>query len=1452
MDQKTLYYYDEDNRLIAVEETLDNAPYRIRKKQWGERKDQGNLLSFSIEDSSENTLYCKTFSYDQEGGILEENEYGNLTGQNPEPITFNKKGLPDSTHECLSKKYSYKKIANEHIVSQINEQGHGTLFAYMPGTAILKRKEIHQKKVAKRRVFYDYNEDGALIRITTDNGNTRDINDPDYVRQKFITVITTKQEFPNMGAPEIVQERAFDPKSKSELLLKKTVNHFDEHGLIIKQDVYDGEDSYLYSVEKNYDSSGRLTYQKDSFGNQFTYAYDSRGNLIQETTLDLTIQYKYDLQNNLIGVVRNGENCPAQHTVFAFDAMGRKTEEIDALGNRTEFHFDSLGRLIQKTTTKAEQTSENVTWTYSYNLLDHPITITDPLNNTTVIEYNTRGKPTHIASDGKEESFVYSLEGSLYHQILPQGIRKTFEYDYLGRKSKINYYERESNEKYKTDYYYYDAFHLLSESTSNGEIKYIYNSKGRLAQSIFAQNDSTVWWSTGISKIENGEVADFAYDAGERLIKTKKWKDKTRYTLYAKKYDPLGRVIEESIENEQEKLLYKKQFTYTPSGQLLSEISFPNNQETVLAEYSYDPFQRISQVKKGSSIWDISHEETPGILKKTIRNPAGSVTEESYNNKGLLLSRIQKDPKYSPILDERFTYDPLNNLIKEIAANFQISYTPAPGALCQSISLIHNTPSSFWKSDEKQEALQRYFVYNTYGELTRSNIPSFEKDVEYTYDRQGNLGRITYQETPNGQGKRYTFTSDQKGNTTKIVQDNGSTLEKTYNAHGRVLTEKMKDKWGSYGVSFKYDGESCLTQITLPDQSSIHYIYEGPFVSKIKRLSKENEELYTYEVTDRDLMGNVLREILPKNLGARRNIYDSQGRKVEIVTDFFSDKVTFDLLGNPTEKITQKGKEETKRLFTYDSLSQLLSEESHSYSYDSMQNLTLKDGASYTTSPYNQVIKGGDLVCEYDEGRNLKSLSDSSGTLELKFDALGRLVIAQTPDEETVHYTYAPDLRRMSKSIDNNDTERYFYLGGYELGAMDEQGNIKALRIPINPNSLEGTAILSIELENEIYIPFTDLQRNIRCLVHPQRRNIVESYNFSAFGNEEIFTSRKQVTKSQLNNPWRFQSKRQDNETGFIYYGARYYSPKLQKWISPDPIGSHDSLNLYLFCRNNPLKYYDPWGLASIDEDCGCTNHDHPGYYNRPSGCICICGQREFSAKMSGVVVAVADFAVDTWSNPRFQGGLQAFGGLTEAVIGGSMALGSVGALAPVSGLVMTHGLDHFFTGLQTAFSGNPRNSVTNQLLQKTGMSSQTASLVDGGLSIVGSIGGIAVIRARQLVAFPSFSPYNCQNSKNITMYRAVKPQELSDIKRTQIFRNLGNAEGKYFTTSIEGASSYAKQAVKGFGDPPYTLIRTQVPNSAINRASTLVDGGIPAWVISDQQLEGLIPEVLHWMVVPK
>ncbi|EJM16129.1 RHS repeat-associated core domain protein containing protein [Pseudomonas sp. GM18] len=57
----------------------------------------------------------------------------------------------------------------------------------------------------------------------------------------------------------------------------------------------------------------------------------------------------------------------------------------------------------------------------------------------------------------------------------------------------------------------------------------------------------------------------------------------------------------------------------------------------------------------------------------------------------------------------------------------------------------------------------------------------------------------------------------------------------------------------------------------------------------------------------------------------------------------------------------------------------------------------------------------------------------------------------------------------------------------------------------------------------------------------------------------------------------RYSGKEMD-ECGLYYYGARYYAPWLQCWVSADPAGAVDGLNLYAFVGNNPLNYFDDIG----------------------------------------------------------------------------------------------------------------------------------------------------------------------------------------------------------------------------------------------------------------------------------
>jgi RHS repeat-associated protein len=61
-----------------------------------------------------------------------------------------------------------------------------------------------------------------------------------------------------------------------------------------------------------------------------------------------------------------------------------------------------------------------------------------------------------------------------------------------------------------------------------------------------------------------------------------------------------------------------------------------------------------------------------------------------------------------------------------------------------------------------------------------------------------------------------------------------------------------------------------------------------------------------------------------------------------------------------------------------------------------------------------------------------------------------------------------------------------------------------------------------------------------------------------------------------------FTSQRNEASFGLMDYNARYYSPRLGRFVSPDSIvpepGSSGGFNRYRYTRNNPLKYTDPSG----------------------------------------------------------------------------------------------------------------------------------------------------------------------------------------------------------------------------------------------------------------------------------
>ena len=142
-----------------------------------------------------------------------------------------------------------------------------------------------------------------------------------------------------------------------------------------------------------------------------------------------------------------------------------------------------------------------------------------------------------------------------------------------------------------------------------------------------------------------------------------------------------------------------------------------------------------------------------------------------------------------------------------------------------------------------------------------------------------------------------------------------------------------------------------------------------------------------------------------------------------------------------------------------------------------------------------------------------------------------------------------------------------------------------------NPYSLEILYDLRIDRgkPTEVYYCHTD-HLGSSSWITDDWGDAVQYLQYLPFG--ELWTDQRYTEWSAR---YTFSGKEKDAETGYSYFGARYYDANLSIWLSVDPLANlYPYQTPYAYCNNNPIMRIDPNGMSDgwIDDGNGSVFWD--------------------------------------------------------------------------------------------------------------------------------------------------------------------------------------------------------------------------------------------------------------------
>ncbi len=1037
---------------------------------------------------------------------------------------------------------------------------------------------------------YYYNEAGIITQIRYADGSVRDYTLDDQNKVATVTSETGKTwsyEYDDFGN---VISRA-DPlgniwtytydlrfnkvDSYTDPLGNATLYEFDSNGNKTKKiDALGGEWTYGYDANglltsiidplgntsvSEYDANGNIISVTNTVGDQASYTYDEYGNVLTETDANgnTTTYTYYDPLQSLVGDITDPLGGVAS---FDYDASGNQTQITDRVGASTKFEYDEKNRIVRAT---------------------------DALDHATVFERNGDGKITRKTDrNGEVFEFTYDSRGRKLTQTDPLGSVISMTYDRSGNLVTLT----DANGGVTTNTYDV-ANQLVSIEDPLGNLKsYTYDGAGNL---------KTV-------TDEEGFVATFAYDAlNRRITETNPLGGATQVA-----YDALGRVltVTDPVGNVTAK-------TYNHRGQVLTDT----NALGQVITFEYDP---VGNRIKDELPLGATALYTYDSLNRLVGagDAQGTLIQREYDAEDRVTKKI--DVTENKANNETlYENDALGNLVK----------TTFPRGGVQTIQRDAENRSIMMTMEDGEEVV---FNRDAAGRIT-SSVDSVGT-TSVTYDAAGNKLTIT---DPNGNTTRQTFDAlnrqvstqypdgsshtkvlDKRGLLISETKPSGATIEYEYDGRGnRTLTRmpggieetyvyddagRMISATNASGtVTVGYDGlNRIVSDAQIP--GTVGYAFDMTARSRTMTYPNGESVVRSFDLRDRlttvnfdgttvstyeyDEAHSAISKITFGNGVVADYAYDNNGNLSAFdyglnSASIYARGITRDARRLITDEDDPNDTTKSRK-YTYDVLGRLTKAEigkptvtkAFDYTLDAMSNwdAVSEDGSAITgtANNLNQYTSFDGVTPLYDLNGNV--IDDGQNTYT--YDALDRLVGVVEKSSGTPLAVYAYDAmgRRISKTT-AAEVISYVYDQGQRIIEEIVGGTTQAQYI----YGLNANQTLAMKRGSTLYYYVADARGSTAQLLDAGG-TLVEQYEYDPYGVTSFFAADgSPISETAVGNTVLFTGQRWESETGLYNYRARFYNPEWGRFLSRDPLGFRDSMNLYEYVVSNPINRIDPTGM---------------------------------------------------------------------------------------------------------------------------------------------------------------------------------------------------------------------------------------------------------------------------------